>query len=445
MSERPEFLVTSVTIAGNTFVSGLWWKSLKKLNGYMKEARELGKDHNMDIVSIRKGNRLQGGFVKKEQGVMKGMYSLAHAVAGQFKDEASWIAVFRLPDDRYAMVAAKDDLVLPGCDVIGEKEQIYKHYRDKCKLFPFRFDGRYIPEDLNDGGTPVDIEDILQPKRLKSEYKLKPLFFGLSKKEILVSSGVAFIALALAMGGLQWKAHLDREKAIAEAKRLIEEQRKLEELARIKGKEQNAEVLRHPWTTQPSFKTFVDSCTELYGKLPLAYSGWTFESAHCDTVEMSALYARNGNSTIDDFNSATASEFETPASFLKDGNSAQVGERMLTVPGGDDSILIQSVALAMYGSHLQRLGIVGSLELVPYVAPQPDNSLPGAALNEDAQPQKPDWSEYTWAFDTQLEPKIVLAGLEFPGMRVTEITVSTNNSDSATELRWTIKGQMYAR
>lgn len=445
MSERPEFQVTSVTIAGNTFVSGLWWKSLKKLNAYMKEARELGKENGMDIVSIRKGARLQGGFVKKEQGVVKGMYSLAHAVAGQYKDETSWIAVFKLPDDRYAMVAAKDDLVLPGCDVIGDKEQIYKHYREKCKLFPFNFEGRFIPEDLNDGGTPIDIEEILHPKRLKSEFKLKPLFFGLSNKELMLAGGVLVVAIGLAIGGLKWKEHLDREKSIAEAKRLVEEQRKLEELARIKGQEQSVEVLRHPWTTQPSFATFLKSCSSLYGKLPLTYTGWVFETAHCNDVEMAAVYARTGNATIDDFNEATASDFETPATYLPDGNSTQVGERMITQPGGDDHVLIQSVALAMYGSHLQRLGIQGQLELIPYIPPQPENTLPGASQPSDAEQQKPDWTEYTWSFDTQLEPRIVLAGLDFPGMRLTEITVTTNKSPTATELSWNIKGRMYAR
>jgi len=104
---------TIVSINGNRFVSGLLWQALTRPRGYMKEAKEIGKREGLDIVAIRDTAEVkQAGFVSKADGAYKGMYSLAAALAGQLGD--TWIGAFKLPDDRYAMVAVDSGAIIPA-------------------------------------------------------------------------------------------------------------------------------------------------------------------------------------------------------------------------------------------------------------------------------------------------------------------------------------------
>lgn len=439
---RSPFETTSVQIGGNVFVSGLLWKSLKKFNAYMTEAREFGKERDLDIVSIRKGQLFQGGFVKKSNGVVKGMYSLAAAVAGQFKEE-SWIAVFALPDGRYALVAGKGGMILPGCDVVGDRDRIYDYYRDKCNSMQFRFEGRYIPEDFNDGGKQLDIEELLAPKRLNKEYKLKPLFFGLSNKELTIIGIGALLVAALAIGALQWKSYLDEQEAIAAQKRQQEEERKLALLEQQRGEALRAEVLRHPWTTMPSFSSFLAACQGETNSLPLSVAGWVFESVNCTGGQIDITYTRTGNSSVNEFTTAAKAYFESEPAFVTDGNRAVVNRSLKTVFGGDDPIETQNAAVADFGSYLQKIGIQGQIEIVPYVPPKPPEPLlPGVNGSNEELPV-PDWIENSWSFETNFPPELLLKDMNLQGMRLTEITANLAAAES--ELSWTIKGRLYAR
>lgn len=87
----PGSTVRIITVM-SAFVTGLFWQPLTSPRSYMSEARNIGKKRNWDIVAIRKSARIQAGFVSKDAGVMKGMYSLAAALAGQLGD--SWIESF---------------------------------------------------------------------------------------------------------------------------------------------------------------------------------------------------------------------------------------------------------------------------------------------------------------------------------------------------------------
>ena len=42
---------------GRDFVTGLIWHPLGSLTKYMKEARDYGREHQMDIVAIRRAQR----------------------------------------------------------------------------------------------------------------------------------------------------------------------------------------------------------------------------------------------------------------------------------------------------------------------------------------------------------------------------------------------------
>ena len=105
--------VSILSYHGNKFVSGLFWRPLSSQRQYMKEARKLGKEEHLDIVAIRHSPTvIQAGFVSKSQGAVKGMYSLASALSGQF--DGDFLACWKIDEDRYALVATLDGAIVPG-------------------------------------------------------------------------------------------------------------------------------------------------------------------------------------------------------------------------------------------------------------------------------------------------------------------------------------------
>lgn len=112
---------------GRVFVTGMLWIPLGNMTSYMKEARQYGHEHGLDIVAIRRTSlMIQAGFVSRSSDVHKGMYSLAATLAGQLGD--SWIAAWAVDadQDRYAIVAVHEGRIIPGCDLIATAAEVRK-------------------------------------------------------------------------------------------------------------------------------------------------------------------------------------------------------------------------------------------------------------------------------------------------------------------------------
>lgn len=170
---------------GKSFVTGLRWHPLGSVTGHMKEARQYGREHHLDIVAIRRTPAIiQAGFVARSDDVTKGMYSLAATLAGQLGD--SWIAAWRTDSDldQYALVAVYQGGVISGCDMIGTGAEVRRRVAQQ-RSRGISFTHEYLPSEFEMGGHPLDVEELLQPSNLKREYRLRPLVFGLSKTELV--------------------------------------------------------------------------------------------------------------------------------------------------------------------------------------------------------------------------------------------------------------------
>ena len=139
--------VSILSYHGNKFVSGLFWRPLSSQRQYMKEARKLGKEEHLDIVAIRHSPTvIQAGFVSKSQGAVKGMYSLASALSGQF--EGDFLACWKVDEDRYALVATLDGAIVPGQDLVTTFDEARDRIR---KLYARRASKRagLVPEGFD--------------------------------------------------------------------------------------------------------------------------------------------------------------------------------------------------------------------------------------------------------------------------------------------------------
>ena len=429
-----------VRINGKDFVSGLMWHPLQKPRAYMREAREIGKREGMDIVSIRPGNiMIQAGFVKKGDGVTRGMYSLASALAGQIKHE-SWIGAFLLPTGQYALIAVNDGLILPGCDVIGSKQEIHNLLREKdSQQKIIKFDQVYHPADFDYRGEFLDIEDVLVPAAMRKAYTLKALTFGLTKREVVQLSCAFAALLCLVIGYQQWGAYQVREAA-KKAHQL--EQVRLQKLAELNartGADQSLTALDHPWASMAGVEDFLNGCQGAIDALPLALGGWTLESALCNPRTIESVYGRTGKTTFNDLIAATQGLFPSRPVLMQGAERAGLGDEIKLGAGGDDELMPFEALQAAFTSHLQALDVQAAIVEVAVAAIVVPAPLPG-------QPQAvrslaPDWKKFSFSLTSLHTPKSLFAGLDFLGVRLTEISVVRTGA----QLSWSLKGEMYAR
>ncbi|WP_375122208.1 type 4b pilus protein PilO2 [Pseudomonas sp. LW8] len=429
--------ISIVKINGKDFVSGLMWQPLSRPRSYMAEAREIGKRDSMDIVAIRLGlSMIQAGFVQKGNGVTKGMFSLASALAGQIREQ-SWIGAFLLPNGLYALVAVHGGLIVPGCDVIGGKDQIFNLLVEKdSQRRIMEFDKVYHPEDFGYRGAPLDIEEVLPSGAKLKDYALKPLTFGLTKREI-ITIGCTTLALVIALIGYSQWTDYQRQEAIKEAARLEAERlAKLAELNALAGAEQTFQALQHPWASIPGIEDFLNACQGAIDSQALSLGGWPFESALCNTAIIEPVYKRSGT-TFNDLIAAGQGRFPAPPVLMEGGERARFGDEIKLGVGGDDELSGFAVVQANFTSHMQKLDLKAELVEVP-ATPLPAN-LPG---QEHAPPPPlPDWKTYSFSLTSPYTPKFIFAGLNLPGVRLVEMTVVREGH----QLSWSIKGEIYAR
>ncbi len=432
--------VVVIQINGKQFVTGLFWQPLTQPRTYLKEAREIGKRERMKWLVLQRGSILQAGFVgttEKEDSVQQGMFSLAAVLARKLGP--SWVGVFPLEDGRYALIAVNDGTIIPGCDMIAERQTvqakldaIYRH---------FSWERTYLPADFNYSDGSLDLTTLLASNDLKREDRLKRLAFGLSVKEV----SIAMIALTLAVIFVYFQGHAKQRQRIQEDHRQSEY---LRHQANINAQAEPPPIKApsYPWVTLPLVDDFLPPCIQAMQAMPLFIGGWKFDTAKCVGQIVAATYLRKGNATANDFLTEARSHFEVEPAFYQQGESAVVQTKVSWQARDTESLQsLQPLAavLASFSSHFQALGIQPTLTEKTQIADQ-SLLLPGQQNTEPAL--KPDWRTFGFSLSTRLVPDIVFSGLfsnlSTASIRLTELSI--NLQDTA-QLNWQIVGEIYAK
>lgn len=423
---------------GRDFVTGLIWHPLGSLTKYMKEARDYGREHQMDIVAIRhSGSVIQAGFVARGAGAMKGMYSLAAALAGQLGN--SWLAAWAVDPEaeRYALVAVHDGAVVPGSDRVGSRDEIERKL-NQLLARSLVFDELYLPAEFGRGGQVLDIEALLAPANLKRDYRLRQLTLGLSTGEATRIGLMAVLVVGGFAGWKVWQSHKQGEARAAQALIAAQQQAQLAAMSKETGKEQPLQALDHPWAKQIAPDTFIAGCNGVIDSLPLAMAGWRFDSAQCDGALVSSVYKRTGTSSALDLLAVTAGHFADDPGFFDAGNSAALKRDLQLAVAGDESLAPASSALAVLTSHFNRQQTELTVRELPVTPPAPP-ALPGQPV--PPAPPPPDWKHYEFQYQSLLPPAVMLQDLAQPGLRLREIKTQLQGE----RLLWSVTGDLYVQ
>jgi hypothetical protein len=434
-----------VEINGHGFVSNLFWQPLNNARSYMSEAKTFGKQNGWDIVAIRRGTRIQAGFVDSGSRNLKGMYSLAASLASQLGD--SWLGAFKLNDGRYAVVGVHEMLICPGLDRLCSAEEAKALLTNANNTYSFDSESIFAPPELEFSSNSRDIYQVLAAKTLRKDNKLKQLTFGMSTRQLaIVAVGVLTLAGA-GVGYLQWEGHKEAlRQAQIEAARALEQKRLAEVNASARHQLEQAS-LAHPWAVQPNAGDFVAGCGKVTDALPLSVAGWTFDSAVCNGSGVRVTYARKPGGTTDGMRAAAHGAFGTTVTFTS-GDSAAINLWLRVPVGGDDAIVGQDDEMSAFLTHFQRMGLQPNVEERPVKIDPP--KVPAGQPPIEAPVAT--WRQFHFSFEDVSQPANHFAAAKegagslskIPGLRVDSVT-TTLNPDDATPLTWHIEGNIYAK
>jgi hypothetical protein len=420
-------------IEKHRFVCGLFWQSLSRPRELIKEAQELARKIDFDLMVLRADQTTaQAGFAQSREGVKPGLYSLAAAVSktlaveGAFYDGHqqrvhNWLGAFKLPDGMWAYFAVRDASFLPNGDFAGTKEEVLERLHGDYGLGGWN--AVIGDAELEDYGfhnfNARRIQDLLPHTssgqiRPQKWWGLRPVRRKIPM--LPIAAGFAAVTLAAA-GGFAYWTKVQRERALLEQERALAE-------ARAKAASTGvAAVIPHPWASAPAPSVMAQACEmQLTHVTP---GGWQLQDFVCTRDSATYTWTRE-NSTI-----AFLREQVPEAAVDLGGNKATYSSRLQLPAGKDDVLLERGKLLDPILTRLQLLSIVPRIAEAPAVPAAPASS-DGAAL------PAPGWKVLTIALDAPgLRPTDIAAALANPGVRIEKIAYRNGV--------WSIEGVMYAK
>ena len=423
------------------FVVGLQWEPVRTSVNIMKEVRRIGKQRNLDVVALRKSDSWQAGFAPKTKLKLRGSYSLIVSLASLL--EGCCIAVISLGagadgDERFTLIGKTEKGgIHPFSDEIYSLENIHQTVVDlKSELRGSHSDLTipvYGDQTAFDWITDhLDLNELLSPKNLSKDFKLKPLTLGMTKNQLI---GLAITVVMLIVVALFISQYQER---LAERKRqiLAMEQAKLEEINKNARYQAALDKFKHPWINSPAIKQFIDSCSLLLDNIPLSLEGWIPTTIECEPDGMKVNLARPENSAVTTKNvvDAIKKKYGVDTEFFYNQTSI-VGFKIKNevTPNGDDPMQSINDQLVKAISLFQAVNVEASFNPVEIVDVKKNE------FGENLPIQ--DWQEYTFEVDTIVSPSLIFEKDDFQGMRLYRIMYTFDQTSKT--IQYKMKGAIY--
>jgi hypothetical protein len=415
-----------VQLGKHRFVCGLFWQSLSRPRELRKEAIELGRRVKFDLMVLRKDYGIaQAGYANAGDGLRPGMYSLAAAVSktvaiegaaveGRRQNVHSWLGAFRLPDERWAYFAVRDESFLPTGDFAGTREEVVERLQADYALGGWNV--VFGDEELRGiGFHNFQARTILEllPRRPGGEVKVHSWWAlrTLSSRRRQAIVGVTALAAAGALMGMAL---------------LVYQRHHASDHARDLAAARPAVALPHPWAIDALPADFAHDCEDRLRHL--APGGWQLTSFECGSGLDTHAWKR-GDSLV-----AHLVDDVPQAVVALDGETARLSEPFNAAKSrSDEALMPAKEALNAVMTQLQALQLKATVTAVPPPPPPPPSHNPLAA---PAPVQ--DWQAFRFSVTAAgLGPEALAQSLTQPGVRLTK--ASFNGQD------WSIEGMIYAK
>ncbi|HYD63746.1 MAG TPA: type 4b pilus protein PilO2 [Noviherbaspirillum sp.] len=426
-----------VEIGGQKFVCGLFWQSLSRPRELKREAIELGRRIESDLMVLRYDQAVaQAGYAQTRDGARRGMFSLGAVVSktlaiegavyeGHQQPVHNWLSAFKLPNGMWAYFAVRDANFLPNGDFVGTKEEVLDRLHGDYGLGGWNV--VIGDKELEDHGfhnfSVKQIQDLIPHKkngqiRPHKWWALRPVERKVPWK--LITAIGALIIVASAAGFAYWQQHQKELEEARQRERAIEAARQ-----KMLGQAVPSD-LPHPWSKQPLPQDIAQACMD---KLRFTSpGGWLLDEYVCNTNQVTYSWSR-GQSTVGYLLA------EVPqANVQTSGDKASYSENLNLKTGRDEELLKLNDLIHPLLTQMQLLDLslkIGS----PAPLPTTSKSLPG--LGPKPIPQ-PDWQTLPFTLSANsLPPTEIAPLLAQPGIRLEKISYRAG--------AWSIDGVIYAK
>lgn len=409
------------------FVCGLFWQSLSRPRELQREAADLGRKIGSDMMVIRMDHSTaQAGFAQSEDGIKRGMYSLAAVVSktmaleGAFYDGEkqpvhNWLGAFKLPDGQWVYFAVRDANFLPNGDFIGTKEEVLEHLHGDYALGGWNVVlGEVELADLGlHNFQPRDIRSFIPQRRdgsirIHKWWELRQIN-GRPAWMLWTASTAALVLLAT--GTYYSWAYYQAKKEEAARELAIAQER--ERIMR------EASAAARPWSKRAGPLTLVRVCQRQFTH-PTA-GGWQLESYSC-TQEQQQYAWRRGASTV-----ALLREQMPEVRVEPNGERASYLQALKVPVAENDNLLEMQKTLEPVLSRMQMIGVPIKVIETPVVP-----------IQNGAAQWQPNWKSFTFSLDARgVEPLEIATILNRPGIRVDKVTYRASE--------WSMEGTIYAK
>ncbi|WP_034300958.1 type 4b pilus protein PilO2 [Herbaspirillum sp. RV1423] len=409
------------------FVCGLFWQSLSRPRELTKEAADLGRKIQSDLMVIRMDHSTaQAGFAQSKEGVRSGMFSLAAVVSktlaleGAFYDGEqqpvhNWLGAFELPDGQWAYFAVRDANFLPNGDFAGSKEEVLDRLHSDYALGGWNV---IIGEAelVNLGFHNFNARDIRSfiPRKKDGTLRIHK-WWGLRQidgtpswiKAMAATTVVAVVAAGSLYG---WNYYQKKKEEEARERAIVMVR---ENMLR------EASAAARPWSSRPAPLAMVRACRHQFNYVTAG--GWELESYACTQEQQTYAWSR-GNSTVAYLHEQVPGVVVEPS-----GEKASLTRPLKISAGPDDVLLDQRKLLESIVSPLQMMG------LPVKVVAQDRKSAQGNAAQ-----WQPSWKSFLFTLNARgVEPEVIATILNRPGVRVDKVIYRGSE--------WSMEGTIYAK
>jgi hypothetical protein len=411
------------------FVCGLFWQALSRPRELAKEAKDLARKIDSDLMVLRIDHTAaQAGFAHSRDGARKGAYSLAAviskslAVEGAYYDGErqpvhNWLGAFKLGDGKWAYFAVRDASFLPNGDFAGSKEEVLERLHNDYGLGGWN--AVIGDEELADHGfhnfNARSIETLIPRKKDGSIriYKWSALRPVKSTQLLRIMAAAAALAVAAAGAITYWKHHQRQQEVLRQQQAI--------EVARLEQQGKAApSALPPPWSGKPMPQELARACVDQMRYL--TPGGWELASFECGLSTSTHTWNRAGSSV------AFLLEQVPDAQIEGSGDKARLVQNLNVGPGKGEALVEVRQLLPQLLSSLQLLHL--AFRMSPLPVPPP---LPGAG---GVAP--PYWKGYAIAVTAGGMAPTELAGiLDRPGVRIEKLVYTGGG--------WSIEGVMYGK
>jgi hypothetical protein len=431
-------MATHITQIGRQkFVCGLFWQSLSRPRELKKEAKDLARKIDSDLmVLIRDHATAQAGFAQTKDGARRMAYSLAAAVSSTLSREGGyydgrvqpvhdWLGAFKLPDGMWAYFAVRDANFLPNGDFAGTKEEVLDRLHGDYGLGGWNMvvGDAELEEHGFHNFNARSIEELIPHKKngqiqVQRGWALRPVESEITSKTTLIAIGLAAV---LAIGGVWYWKQVQKKKEAEERERAIEAARQ----KLMVNTAQNA--LPKPWLEKPSPVAAVHACVGKFSHM--VPGGWQLDSYECTSTQATYTWSRN-NSTIGLLLA------QVPGANVDiSGDKATYSEPLQLQLSKENKLVGRKELLDPLVSDLQLLRLTPKVVQVSTPAPAPQSPIPGMG---QVEPPPPEWQTYSITLPTGgLSPVTVATILDRPGVRLEKIAYKGGT--------WSLEGVMYAK